>query len=559
MAADVPLNKIMQWVLSFSDKNPKSDKNDSKKNKKDDNGFDPKKFFEENKNYTSYAILALIALALFFGDDVRESFGLYQKITFQELSELISQNIVKKIKVQKVVDERDFRFQAIVSTTNGKYLIHIGNIDSFTESIEKVQSGFSSSSSFSDDEEQGNYQKSKNLASVNSPENLIPIEFENTRAPIRYLTKALSIGSSLAIIAFFLYMLKTSKGVDLTQGGMGGTNNFMKTNAKKFTMESNIKTKFKDVAGLGQAKLEITEFVDFLKKPEKYKKLGAKIPRGALLSGPPGTGKTLLAKACAGEAGVTFLYTSGSEFVEMFVGVGASRVRDLFKEAKENAPAIIFIDEIDAIGKKRENSINSGSDERDSTLNQLLVELDGFSTDTEVVVFAATNRKELLDNALIRTGRFDRSIEVGLPDLEGRNEIFNVHLAPLKLSDERTIEKYAKRLATLTPGFSGADISNICNEAAILAARNDRDSVTPYDFEMAVERVIGGLEMKRIVSVEEKTTVAVHESGHAVVSWFLEGGDPLLKVKLFYISNLIIVAHYHPKIKGVSRICPVPS
>jgi AFG3 family protein len=244
----------------------------------------------------------------------------------------------------------------------------------------------------------------------------------------------------------------------------------------------------------------------------------------------------LLAKACAGEADVTYLYTSGSEFVEMFVGVGASRVRDLFKEAKENAPAIIFIDEIDAIGKKRENSANSGSDERDSTLNQLLVELDGFGTEHEVVVFAATNRKELLDNALIRTGRFDRSIEVGLPDLEGRKEIFDVHLKPLKLSDERTIDKYAKRLATLTPGFSGADISNICNEAAILAARNDRDAVTPHDFEMAVERVIGGLEQKRIVSEEEKTTVAVHESGHAVVSWFLEGGDPLLKVSFTLIK-----------------------
>ena len=305
----------------------------------------------------------------------------------------------------------------------------------------------------------------------------------------------------------------------------------MKSNAKKFSAESNIKTKFADVAGLGQAKLEITEFVDFLRFPDKYKKLGAKIPRGALLSGPPGTGKTLLAKACAGEAGVNFFYTSGSEFVEMFVGVGASRVRDLFKEAKANAPAIIFIDEIDAIGKKRDSSAGSGSDERDSTLNQLLVELDGFSTDTEVVVFAATNRKELLDSALIRTGRFDRSIEVGLPDLEGRREIFNVHLKPLKLSDQKTIENHAKRLATLTPGFSGADISNICNEAAILAARHNRESVTPFDFEMAVERVIGGLEMKRIVSIEEKTTVAVHESGHAVVSWFLEGGDPLLKAR----------------------------
>ena len=431
----------------------------------------------------------------------------------------------------------DFRFQAIVDTSEGKYIIHIGNVDSFTENIEKIQLGYSTTD--------GTANNSSNNSGISGGDFLIPIEFENTRAPIRYLSKALAIGSSLAIIAFFVYMLRSSKNMDLGAGGLGGANNIMKNNAKKFNVESGIKTKFKDVAGLGQAKLEITEFVDFLKKPEKYRKLGATIPRGALLSGPPGTGKTLLAKACAGEAGVTFLYTSGSEFVEMFVGVGASRVRDLFKEAKENAPAIIFIDEIDAIGKKRENSINSGSDERDSTLNQLLVELDGFGTETEVVVFAATNRKELLDNALIRTGRFDRSIEVGLPDLEGRNEIFNVHLKPLKLSDERTIDKYAKRVATLTPGFSGADISNICNEAAILAARNDRDAVTPHDFEMAVERVIGGLEQKRIVSDEEKKTVAVHESGHAVVSWFLEGGDPLLKVRLLFLT---LIAHNHPKI-----------
>lgn len=417
----------------------------------------------------------------------------------------------------------DFRFQALVHTMDGKYIIHIGNVDSFTENIERIQTGYSQTS-LSDSG------SNTSSSGISGGENLIPIEFENTRAPIRYFSKAVSIGSSLAVIAFFLYMLKASKNVDLSAQGMSGTQNFMKSNAKKFSVESNIKTKFADVAGLGQAKLEITEFVDFLKFPDKYKKLGAKIPRGALLSGPPGTGKTLLAKACAGEAGVNFFYTSGSEFVEMFVGVGASRVRDLFKEAKANSPAIIFIDEIDAIGKKRDNSVGSGSDERDSTLNQLLVELDGFSTDTEVVVFAATNRKELLDSALIRTGRFDRSIEVGLPDLEGRKEIFNVHLKPLKLSDEKTIENHAKRLATLTPGFSGADISNICNEAAILAARNNRESVTPYDFEMAVERVIGGLEMKRIVSIEEKTTVAVHESGHAVVSWFLEGGDPLLKV-----------------------------
>lgn len=268
-----------------------------------------------------------------------------------------------------------------------------------------------------------------------------------------------------------------------------------------------------------------------MKYPKKYKKLGAKIPKGALLSGPPGTGKTLLAKACAGEAGVSFYYTSGSEFVEVFVGVGASRVRNLFKEAKKNSPAIIFIDEIDAIGKKRATSAGGSNDERESTLNQLLVELDGFGTNEDVVVFAATNRKEMLDEALVRTGRFDRDVDVTLPDIDGRKAIFMVHLAPVTLSDEKTIEEYAKRLATLTPGFSGSDISNICNEAAILAARNKQKSVTPLNFEMAVERVIGGLEQKRMVSPKEKRTVAVHESGHAITGWFLEGGDPLLKVR----------------------------
>ena len=313
---------------------------------------------------------------------------------------------------------------------------------------------------------------------------------------------------------------------------MGGMNSLTKNAARKFVVDKNVKVKFKDVAGMDEAKLEIQEFVDFLQNPKKYNDLGAKIPRGALLSGPPGTGKTMLAKACAGEAGVSFYYCSGSEFVEVYVGVGASRVRNLFKEAKENSPAIIFIDEIDAIGKKRATGAGGSNTERESTLNQLLVELDGFNTDESVVVFAATNRKEMLDEALVRTGRFDRDVDVTLPDIDGRKAIFDVHLKPLKLSDEKTIESYAKRLATLTPGFSGSDIANICNEAAILAAREKRPAVTPHDFEMAVERVIGGLEQKRLVTVKEKRQVAVHESGHAVVSWFLEGGDPLLKLTI---------------------------
>ena len=287
-----------------------------------------------------------------------------------------------------------------------------------------------------------------------------------------------------------------------------------------------INKSFKDVAGMDQAKVEISEFVDFLKNPDKYLKIGAKLPKGALLAGPPGTGKTLLAKACAGEAGVPFYFVSGSEFVEMFVGLGASRVRSLFQDAKKHAPAIIFIDEIDAIGKKRSMKLSSNS-EQESTLNQILVEMDGFETNSNVIVFAATNRKELLDPALTRPGRFDRAIDITLPDLDGRKDVFMVHLKPLKLEPD-SMERHAKRLASLTPGFSGADIANICNEAAIQAVRNNKESVTGIEFEMAVERVIGGLEKKRNASIDERRVVAVHESGHGVIAWFLEGASPLL-------------------------------
>ena len=386
-----------------------------------------------------------------------------------------------------------------------------------------------------------------------SEESHIPIKTSYKRATDIYLQLGLNFIEFSAFAALFAMLLIGSKGA---AGGLGGGGNPLGASftPSKVNVVKDIKTKFKDVAGLDQAKLEIQEFVEFLKTPEKFKKLGAKIPRGALLSGPPGTGKTLLAKACAGEAGVSFFYASGSEFVEMFVGMGASRIRKLFKEAKENSPAIIFIDEIDAVGKKRQNSISSGDDERDATLNQLLVELDGFGTDEDVVVFAATNRKELLDEALTRTGRFDRSIEVQNPDLEGRRQIFMVHLQPIVLDDSRSMEQTAKRLATLTPGFSGSDIASICNEAAILAARKDRDGVKPIDFEMAVERVIGGMEVIKTVSQEEREIVAVHESGHAVVSWFLEGGDPLLKLTIIPRSKGSLgFAQYLPNETSLER------
>ena len=302
-----------------------------------------------------------------------------------------------------------------------------------------------------------------------------------------------------------------------------------------FNKDTDVKVKFKDVAGMDEAKEEIMEFVKFLKEPAKYEKLGAKIPRGAILSGPPGTGKTLLAKATAGEASVPFLSVSGSEFVEMFVGVGSSRVRDLFASAKKHAPCIIFVDEIDAIGKSRgKGSSFGGNDERESTLNQLLVEMDGFGTQEHVVVLAGTNRPDVLDPALMRPGRFDRHIAIDRPDVSGRKGIFTVHLKPLKLADELSdTNVLAQKLAVLTPGFSGADIANVCNEAALHAARKESEWVSEKDFESAIERVIAGLERKsRVLSPEEKKTVAYHEAGHAVCGWFLEHADPLLKVSI---------------------------
>eukprot|EP01087_Luapelamoeba_hula_P008565 TRINITY_DN214_c0_g2_i2.p1 TRINITY_DN214_c0_g2~~TRINITY_DN214_c0_g2_i2.p1 ORF type:complete len:565 (-),score=90.88 TRINITY_DN214_c0_g2_i2:184-1878(-) len=302
----------------------------------------------------------------------------------------------------------------------------------------------------------------------------------------------------------------------------GGPSRYQRVDASK------IATRFKDVAGMDEAKQEIMEFVSFLKNPDKYRALGAKIPRGALLVGPPGTGKTLIARATAGEAGVNFFSLSGADFHEMFVGVGSSRVRDLFKQGRQHAPCIIFVDEIDAIGRARSNK---GDDERENTLNQLLVEMDGFSSSANVVVLAGTNRVDVLDPALLRPGRFDRQISVGLPTLEGRHAIFEIHLQKLKLSEP--ISVYAKRLSPLTPGFSGADIANVCNEAALVAARKNKSAIDLSDFEAAIERVIGGLEKKnRVLSREERLTVAYHEAGHAVAGWFLEHADPLLKVSV---------------------------
>ncbi|MCO6495089.1 MAG: ATP-dependent zinc metalloprotease FtsH [Bacteroidetes bacterium] len=329
-------------------------------------------------------------------------------------------------------------------------------------------------------------------------------------------------------IGLWMFIMRRMSG-----GGAGGPGQIFsigKSRAQLFDKNTKVNITFKDVAGLDEAKVEVMEIVDFLKNPKKYTNLGGKIPKGALLVGPPGTGKTLMAKAVAGEAGVPFFSLSGSDFVEMFVGVGASRVRDLFKQAKEKAPCIIFIDEIDAIGRARgKNLVSGGNDERENTLNQLLTEMDGFGTDSGVIILAATNRPDILDSALLRPGRFDRQISIDKPDLVGREQIFKVHLKPVKLADDVD----PKKLAAQTPGFAGAEIANVCNEAALIAARKNKPAVEMQDFQDAIDRVIGGLEKKnKLISPEEKRIVAYHEAGHAVAGWFLEHADPLVKVSI---------------------------
>ncbi|HUH27458.1 ATP-dependent zinc metalloprotease FtsH, partial [Gelidibacter sp.] len=345
----------------------------------------------------------------------------------------------------------------------------------------------------------------------------------------------------LIIVLFWIFILRRMR-----MGGMGGSMmNFGKSTAKLSNIDTKSKVTFDEVAGLKEAKVEIMEVVDFLKNPEEYIKLGAKIPKGILLTGPPGTGKTLLAKAVAGEAQVPFFSLSGSEFVEMFVGVGASRVRDLFKQAKEKAPSIIFIDEIDAVGRSRDQTKSfQSNDERENTLNQLLAELDGFGANTGVIVLAATNRVDILDKALLRAGRFDRHIYLELPTKIERKEIFNVHLKPLKIDD--TVD--VNLLASLTPGFSGADIANICNEAALLAARNKKPLISQTDFTQARDRVVGGLERSsKIISPKEKRIVAYHEAGHAVTSWHLKNVDSLVKVSIIPRGKSLGAAWYLPE------------
>ena len=379
--------------------------------------------------------------------------------------------------------------------------------------------------------------------------NGIEFDYDFKTVENRWLDVMLSFLPLILIIGVWIFLMRRMSG-----GGAGGGGqifNIGKSKAKLFDEKSNVKVNFKDVAGLEGAKEEVQEIVDFLKNPSKYTVLGGKIPKGALLVGPPGTGKTLLAKAVAGEAKVPFFSLSGSDFVEMFVGVGASRVRDLFKQAKDKSPAIIFIDEIDAIGRARGKSNMTGSnDERENTLNQLLTEMDGFGTDTNVIVLAATNRSDVLDKALMRAGRFDRQIYVDLPDLREREEIFKVHLNPLKVDKQLDVSFLAKQ----TPGFSGADIANVCNESALIAARKSKKKVDRQDFLDAVDRIVGGLEKKsKIITPSEKKTIAFHEAGHATVSWMLEHAAPLVKVTIVPRGQSLGAAWYLPEERQIVR------
>jgi AFG3 family protein len=402
------------------------------------------------------------------------------------------------------------------------FFFTLGSVDSFEKNLQEVQSGL-------------------------TEENKISPEYKDVP---NYLGDLLNWILPFAIIILIWWWIfkRMSKG----SGGGGGGNifNVGKSQAKVFDKDSRVSTNFKDVAGLAEAKQEVEEIVDFLKSPTKFTKLGGKIPKGALLVGPPGTGKTLLAKAVAGEANVPFFSMSGSDFVEMFVGVGASRVRDLFKQAKEKSPCIVFIDEIDAIGRARGKNPNMGSnDERENTLNQLLTEMDGFDTNSGVIILAATNRADILDKALMRAGRFDRQIHVELPDLNEREEIFNVHLKPIKLSPEIDPAFLAKQ----TPGFSGADIANVCNESALIAARKNKELVDKQDFLDAVDRIIGGLEKKnKIISVDEKRRIAYHEAGHATISWLLEHAHPLVKVTIVPRGKALGAAWYLPEERSIT-------
>ncbi len=480
------------------------------------------------------AILVFVAFNLFGGLALDNQ----EKTTTSQLEEYLKEGDVDKIVIitntrqakvylndtalQKEVHKKVAEPSLLPSAApTAQYVLDFGDLQNFENTIKTIKS-------------------ENNLATV------IDYDKENN-----YLLELLiSILPFVLIIGVWIFLMRRMSGGSGAPGG-GQIFSIGKSKAKLFDEKTDTRTSFKDVAGLEGAKEEVQEIVEFLKNPEKYTSLGGKIPKGALLVGPPGTGKTLLAKAVAGEAKVPFFSLSGSDFVEMFVGVGASRVRDLFNQAKDKSPAIIFIDEIDAIGRARgKNNITGSNDERENTLNQLLTDMDGFGTNTNVIVLAATNRADVLDKALMRAGRFDRQIYVDLPDLNERKEIFEVHLKPIKTSETLDLEFLARQ----TPGFSGADIANVCNEAALIAARKEQKSVTKQDFLDAVDRIVGGLEKRsKIITPDEKRAIAFHEAGHATVSWMLQYAAPLVKVTIVPRGQSLGAAWYLPEERQIVR------
>ncbi|MBC2839095.1 ATP-dependent zinc metalloprotease FtsH [Robiginitalea sp. SC105] len=488
---------------------------------------------QKKPRFSSWWIYGLIIVFLigfqFFGSD---SLSPTSKTTTSELQEFLRNGDINKIliitntrqakvflteeamtkDVHRDVSDQPF---SLSSGSVPQYVLDYGDLQNFENDIKKIK-------------------QENNLDTV--------VDYD-TESNV-FMELLLTILPFVLIIGIWIYLMRRMSGG--AGGGAGGQIfNIGKSKAKLFDEKTDTRTSFKDVAGLEGAKEEVEEIVEFLKNPDKYTSLGGKIPKGALLVGPPGTGKTLLAKAVAGEAKVPFFSLSGSDFVEMFVGVGASRVRDLFKQAKDKSPAIIFIDEIDAIGRARgKNNFTGSNDERENTLNQLLTEMDGFGTNTNVIVLAATNRADVLDKALMRAGRFDRQIYVDLPDIRERKEIFEVHLRPIKTAETLDLDFLARQ----TPGFSGADIANVCNEAALIAARKERKAVTKQDFLDAVDRIVGGLEKKnKIITPEEKKTIAYHEAGHATVSWMLEHAAPLVKVTIVPRGQSLGAAWYLPE------------
>ena len=485
--------------------------------------------------YWIYGIIIFILLSIsFFGEG---SIQTYSKTNTSDFEKFLLNGDIEKVLIQnekiakiflkrealernehRIVSKKNFLGQ--INESGPHYSFEFGDLKLFQEKLEKA--------------------KSRNL----------DFQYEFVTVENKFFDIILSFLPIIVIIAVWIFIMRRMSG-NSGAGAGGQIFNIGKSKAKLFDEKKDVKTTFKDVAGLEGAKEEVQEIVDFLKNPKKYTILGGKIPKGALLVGQPGTGKTLLAKAVAGEAKVPFFSLSGSDFVEMFVGVGASRVRDLFKQAKDKSPSIVFIDEIDAIGRARgKNNFTGSNDERENTLNQLLTEMDGFGTNTNVIVLAATNRADVLDKALMRAGRFDRQIYVDLPDLIERKEIFQVHLKPLKKTKTLDVDFLAKQ----TPGFSGADIANVCNEAALIAARKNRKNVGKQDFLDAVDRIVGGLEKKnKIISQEEKKTIAFHEAGHALVSWLLEFAAPLVKVTIVPRGRSLGAAWYLPEERMIVR------